>query len=68
MYKYDKPIPHNKKVKEELNMQIREEKIDSLYMDIIDILGKNCDIDLATAANVAEQITEMVNELYEHGE
>lgn len=49
-------------------MQIRDEKIDNLYMDIIDILGRTVDVDMATAVNVAEQITELVNEIYEEDE
>jgi hypothetical protein len=46
-------------------MQIRDEAIDKVYMDIIDIIGKNFDTDIAKAANIAEQITELINDLYE---
>lgn len=46
-------------------MKIREEAIDSLYMDIIDLLGKRFDTTLDTAALVAEEITEKVNDIWE---
>ena len=46
-------------------MKIRDDEIDALFMDIIDILGKHYDTTLEQATNVAEQITEMVNELWE---
>lgn len=49
-------------------MKIRDEVIDELFMDIIDILGKTYDTTLDQATNVAEQIAEKVNEIYETDE
>ena len=49
-------------------MRIRDEAIDKFYMEVIDILGRNYDTDLAKAANIAEQIAEMVNDMVEGGD
>lgn len=49
-------------------MRVREEVLDELHLDIIDILGSQYDGDIATAANVAEQITEKVEFILEEGD
>ncbi len=46
-------------------MKIREDFLDEVFMEVIDILGKNFDTTLDNATNVAEQITELVNDKIE---
>lgn len=49
-------------------MKIRDEEIDKLFMEIIDMLGKTYDTTLDQATNVAEQIAEKVNDILEDDE